>query len=412
MTQSEIKIIDKCKQRESTEYDYAVYIGRFQPFHNGHLQCVTEALSIAYKLIIVIGSINQARSLRDPWTFEERKQLISGSLNKSQLSRVSIVGVEDSLYEPMQWETNIKRAVEQAQCQRSKIARNQEFRLVLIGHYRDHTSQYLKQFPEWNYVSVDDYQDIHATEIRNSWYGAILGDSRHKGMNKKVQGNRLQDWNNNSRSKLSPAVLKWMDDFAQTIDAQQLAAEAEIITNYKAQYSDLRWPVIHVTADSVVVKNDEVLMIKRSEYPGRGSWALPGGFVNIDERVEDAALRELGEETGIGLSPQELSRFRVATHVFDDPNRSSRGRTITHAGLFLLPNDLSLKLHAADDAIDVVWMTFNELENKRSLMFEDHFQIIHYFEQRYIKKPKIKGEKYISNSQAFYNNKQGGYCYE
>jgi bifunctional NMN adenylyltransferase/nudix hydrolase len=73
------------------EYSSAVFIGRFQPFHNAHLEVVQQALRIAEKLIIVIGSCNAAPSIKNPFTYYERVQLITEAISPDQRDRV--VGV-------------------------------------------------------------------------------------------------------------------------------------------------------------------------------------------------------------------------------------------------------------------------------------------------------------------------------
>lgn len=394
------------------DYDYAVYIGRFQPFHYGHLHCVSEALAQVRKLIIVIGSVGQARSIRNPWSFAERKQMIRGSMTRSQLSRTIFVGVADSLYEPGQWRAAVRTDVNAAIFNdQNGLQNSQAPTVALIGHFRDCTSQYLKQFPEWKTISVNDCQQIHATQIRSGWFDAIMADAQQANRvnTKKIKGNMLQQWSDISRSTLSSKSIEWMKAFAGSAEAQTLATEAKFIKHNQAQYSDLQWPVIHVTADAVVVQNDKVLMIKRKRFPGRGLWALPGGFVNANERIEDAILRELKEETCFGLSAQSLAKFKIAEHVFDDPNRSSRGRTITHAGLILLADNVDCSVEAADDASQVQWVSLKNLDAKRYEVFEDHFYIIRYFENRYLASANNKMQ---NRSHVIDNNKQGGYCYE
>jgi bifunctional NMN adenylyltransferase/nudix hydrolase len=99
-----------------------------------------------------------------------------------------------------------------------------------------------------------------------------------------------------------------------------------------------------VTADAVVVQSGHILLVERGRAPGKGLLALPGGFVNPEERIRDAAIRELREETSISdgkgqIPPAMLASFieDARTRVFDAPNRSLRGRIITHAFLFRLP---------------------------------------------------------------------------
>lgn len=107
-----------------------------------------------------------------------------------------------------------------------------------------------------------------------------------------------------------------------------------------------------VTADAALFALCEgelsVLLIQRKHPPFEGQWALPGGFVDIDEDLRDAAVRELEEETGV--KPSHLEQFGA----FGDPERDPRGRVITVAYLSLLPSD-PLPPQGADDAADARW---------------------------------------------------------
>lgn len=112
-----------------------------------------------------------------------------------------------------------------------------------------------------------------------------------------------------------------------------------------------------VTADIVVEKAGarEVLLIKRGKDPFKGSWALPGGFVETDEEAATAAARELKEETSVKVSRDELSFI----DYFDAPDRDPRGRVISFAFGVKLNEDLDPK--GGDDANEAKWFSLDEL---------------------------------------------------
>ena len=96
----------------------------------------------------------------------------------------------------------------------------------------------------------------------------------------------------------------------------------------------------------------KLLMIKRGDHPSIGYWALPGGFVNMRENLEDAAKRELEEETGV----KDLAVEQVRT--WGDVNRDPRTRVITTAYMAVVKED-DVKVQAGDDAADASWCSLN-----------------------------------------------------
>lgn len=129
------------------------------------------------------------------------------------------------------------------------------------------------------------------------------------------------------------------------------------------------YPHAALTTDSVVFGFDgkklHILLIKRGNEPHKGSWALPGGFMRMDETVEECALRELREETGVNNIYME--QFRVFSAVSRDP----RERVVTVA-FFALVRKSDYELIAGDDAVDAQWFAVDELPK---LAF-DHEEII------------------------------------
>ena len=110
-----------------------------------------------------------------------------------------------------------------------------------------------------------------------------------------------------------------------------------------------------LTVDVVLVApmdgQHKVLLVQRKNAPFEGSWALPGGFVDPHEPLEDAARRELWEETG--TEPVRLEQL----HTFGAPGRDPRGWTISVAYLAVLGEQVAqaFQPHAGDDAAEVGW---------------------------------------------------------
>lgn len=96
-----------------------------------------------------------------------------------------------------------------------------------------------------------------------------------------------------------------------------------------------------------VANGIEVLLVKRARDPFEGRWAFPGGFVDMDESLEDAAARELAEETGLrGISLEQIG-------AFGDPGRDPRGHTVSVVFAGVLKDRAPVT--GADDALEAAW---------------------------------------------------------
>ncbi|MBI4010319.1 MAG: NUDIX hydrolase [Candidatus Aenigmarchaeota archaeon] len=120
-----------------------------------------------------------------------------------------------------------------------------------------------------------------------------------------------------------------------------------------------------MTADIIVERNNEIVLIKRMNEPYKGSWEIPGGFVEEDETVEEAALREVTEETSLKVKLKEI------LGVYSDVNRDSRGRVAT---VVFITEAVGGKLKASSDAEDAKWFDVDEIDAD-SLGF-DHPKIL------------------------------------
>ena len=135
-----------------------------------------------------------------------------------------------------------------------------------------------------------------------------------------------------------------------------------------AQKHTYDYPRPALTVDLVLVTREarpQVLLIRRKRDPFAGSWALPGGFVEENETIADAARRELKEETGLDVNDIEQ------LYTAGDPGRDPRGWTVTVAHLARV-DPAALKPVAADDAEEVGWFPLNDLP---ALAF-DHAMIL------------------------------------
>lgn len=101
-----------------------------------------------------------------------------------------------------------------------------------------------------------------------------------------------------------------------------------------------------VTTDAVIVKEGKIVLIKRKNDPYKGMWALPGGFVDYGERVEDACVREALEETSLNVELLAL------LGVYSAPDRDPRGHTV---GVIYIARPSGGELKAADDAAEAKW---------------------------------------------------------
>jgi 8-oxo-dGTP diphosphatase len=140
-----------------------------------------------------------------------------------------------------------------------------------------------------------------------------------------------------------------------------------------------KYPRMSTTVDLLLfdncAKETTILLIKRKNDPYENHWALPGGFIDMDEKVADAARRELQEETGVKIDHIDFLGY------YDDIDRDPRGRTVSFA-FTAITDKSSHRVKAADDASDAQWYAIHQLP----LLAFDHQMII----EQAISKLKLK----------------------
>lgn len=373
--------------------DVAVYIGRFNPFHLGHAYVLEQALK-NYKLVIVlVGSAGQARSPKNPFRFDEREEMIE---SWSKLGReghrenLMILPIRDHASNNM-W---IKSVQSTAKSAMTKFCRERETLLTdvyITGSDRDDSTWYLNAFPQWKQDLVpamnhrhSHEQDLSASSVREVLYTSDLNEADLESLD----------------MKLPFTTRQFIRRFIDTNRAQleRLRVEYRFIQAGKANWSVAPYPVTFNTADAVIIQSGHVLVVRRGNQPGLGLLALPGGYVNQHERIKDAAIREVIEETGItlttGKNAEEVTKRMLKGsirdyEIFDEPNRSERGRIITVAYLIRLDDERPLPkvkgqnvpFYEADgkeevETLEAFWMPLDRALENTEQWFEDHIQIL------------------------------------
>jgi bifunctional NMN adenylyltransferase/nudix hydrolase len=281
--------------------------------------------------------------------------MIRGSVTPEESERIHVAPLMDIVYNDELWVRNVQATVNGYVTAHHGIPHKQP-KVGLIGHSKDQSSYYLNLFPQWGAVEVDNYKGISATPIRETIFADAV--------------------NNSELEQLLPSnVQDELKAFFTTSEYHEVKSEQAFVAKYKQAWSDAPYAPTFVTVDAVVTQSGHVLMVERKARPGKGLLALPGGFVDHGEKLVDACLRELREETRLKVPAPVLNGSIKSQQVFDDPYRSARGRTITHAFYIeLAPNKALPKVKGGDDAKHAMWVPLAELDPTQ--IFEDHYFII------------------------------------
>jgi bifunctional NMN adenylyltransferase/nudix hydrolase len=358
-----------------------VVLGRFQLVHEGHLALIAKACENYSEVYILVGSADKSRDVCNPFTFEERKHELDIKILCKCLwptNKVKeILPVQDCDTDA-EWINCIKNTIQDIK------NNNKDSQINLITCKKDDkTANYIDLIKDAkifdNVIEVEPYLEngkvISAKDKRKefftntpvfkqySWFWFSMDD--YLEMQKKY-------------------ICFWlsMNDY---LEMQKKYIEAGLITEddvYYANYQEevKQYPRIEHTADIAVFQYHnyecKVLLIKRGKTPGKGLYALPGGFVNQNETLKECALRELKEETGLVIA----DRLHVRLFCnFDNPNRSRRGRVITTLYTTLLPKDYDINaVKAGDDASSVEWIeAWDALKMGKDAFFEDHYDMLY-----------------------------------
>lgn len=358
MTTIRINVRNKQTQEvpEKKPYDYIVYIGRFQPFHKGHFNVLQQIKELTDHVIVFIGSVNAPRTVRNPWTHKERKDVLKHYLKVLDLKN-TVIGIEDKdddrdWVDTVEFETSLVVSSPTTDISNVKIG--------IVGNQLDASNEYYEMFKHYDYIPLNEHVEVHATDYRDMFFSNDEIDFL-------------------GTLELPLKSFEMLENLRNNKDGEghfdRLKKEWETIQDYKHTHQDLPYPPIFTAVDSCVFwKDDEdqylVLLVERGGDIGNGLLALPGGFLEAHEKVIDGMKRELFEETGLDID----SDYDEITYR-DNPNRSQIGRVISFVGIKTLKGfSKDPVVYGADDAISARWFYIND--NLREILFDDHYFII------------------------------------
>lgn len=340
-------------------YEIAWFNGRLVPIHNAHVSIIRQGLMMAKKVVITLGSCNKPRDPQTPWNFDERKSMIMLCFTKEERARISIHMMEDRLHNDHLWASRIQKIIDieadgKFPCDKRHV--------VTIGSDKDAHSYWIHMFPQWSLNLFETVRNINSTDFRLAYFADA--------------GYACDEYSGD----YDPRVLNWLRGWGTTVPYKYVKEEQEFLKKHDMMWKCVPYPVSFNCADAVVFKDSHVLLVKRRSAPGKGLWACPGGYINMQERTLDSAIRELREETCLKVPEPVLKGSLIGQHVFDHPRRSLRGRVYSHAFAFDLKQPGPLpKVKGADDGEKAKWFTLNEFSKMRNVMFEDHADIVNHF---------------------------------
>jgi bifunctional NMN adenylyltransferase/nudix hydrolase len=336
-----------------------IYIGRFQPFHNGHRAVLNKIIENYSEegdaFMFIVGSADQQNTIRNPLSVEQRLQIIDKEASVIIPNKYTYITdqINDSPYNYDLWIAELQRKINK------QINNNyKSYSPILIGN--ENVAQYGIR-GGFRYIIIQMQGETHGTLIRDN-----VRENGLSGINEYV-------------SNESMGLLEKFDFEGIVKSAFKRAEDYSIDT--RSKYNSC-----YLTVDNIVIDGGKILLIKRKDD---GLYALPGGFMEPNETSIEAAKRELKEETSLEIGKNFLLEKGpiVFDQPFRDPRSSSHINLVTHA--YVWRRDIDYKSYyqdifyfpaqavSGDDANSVEWVSFTDIVALKPSMFHaDHKKII------------------------------------
>jgi bifunctional NMN adenylyltransferase/nudix hydrolase len=334
-------------------FELAVCAGEFQLPDPAAIAVLRHALDQASRCLVFLTWAHAAPSPAHPFAWEERAACLRAALPQQDRARIEFLPLRQH-YDA----ARTSRAMEQAVRRAAPAGAARMLWLLpheLLGARDDRPAGW----------TVDEYEADDALATRRL--------------------HRLYEADDPARelaalqADLEPATVDALRAWLVQPVFERVREDHRRNASEQRAWSVAPYPVVLVTVDAVVRAGGHVLLVQRGRPPGRGLWALPGGFLDPSETVLQGAVRELAEETGLPLTTAQMARALRGVKVFDDPRRSQRGRIVTHAHFFDLGDAVPPPVRGADDAAAARWVPVDALCGLESQLHDDHFHVLDQF---------------------------------
>lgn len=326
-----------------------VLVGRFAPFHNGHLYTLRRACQKYDKVLVLVGSANTAINPKTPWTAQERQAMVMDAGFEYFLPNLEVVTIHDYPLDDLLWAYEARDTI-RTMFREDDITILGSPKDLKTAHYLDLLASVLRAEKDFTPSEVA-HKFPSGTDIRELLYG---GSAEAPLLIQSLVPFSIWD--------------KYLSGFNESLLCSKMAVWRNGAKRANEMYRAGWFEPIFVTTDAVVIHKGRLLLIKRGGDQGRGLWALPGGFLEPGLTLLENIKKELLEETGLKID------YFTENHkslVIDTVGRSLRGRTITHV---FKAYPLTDELNAGDDAVEAQWFEILELPPSTQ-WFEDHYHI-------------------------------------
>lgn len=317
-------------------------IGRFQPLHNGHLELINSALDNNDKVLILVGSAKQLPDFKNPFSYEERLDVLRITLDDK--ADLAIRPLPDKPSDD-EWLQDVIAHVNDFEEDPTKVN--------LYCHPKDE-AWYRKNllYP----INTESDLEISATEIRHAWYT-----------------DELPFW----QEDIPKASLTLL---TETTDFDRLSTEYATVTlehESKVKGHPYGNPIEPVSF-AVIIQGDSILLGQRGGARGNGQWGLPGGYLSSDETTLECCMRETLEELGVDLRDLITSGNAVCVGNAIEENLDDLGvRTLGVNYAFIIKPDVELDISLDySETLDYTWVTMEDICSDNTLLFYNHSTIV------------------------------------